>query len=110
MPDNAHFIDDGEQVKITLAATVAKGDVVALGTTGIGIAASDGVSGDTIAVIRRGKFRLAKQASLAVGQDALLYWDDTAKELDTTGTNIPAGRAAQAALAADTTVDVLLNE
>ncbi len=57
-----------------------------------------------------GVFTLPKDNTQAWTEGALLYWDDTAKELSTTATgNLLVGAAESAALAADTTGPIRLN-
>jgi predicted RecA/RadA family phage recombinase len=57
----------------------------------------------------KGVFDLTKQPALAITAGARVFWDDTNRRVTTTATgNFAIGIATQAALAADTTVRVVL--
>lgn len=106
MADGAKIVGkSGDPIKVTLAGTVTHGDVIALADQ-IAIAVTDGVSGDIIAAETAVKVVLPKEAALAIAQGDNVYWDDTAKEIDKTTTNVKAGKCSKAAAAGDSTVEV----
>lgn len=89
-------------------ADVASGDFIAFAASG-GIALVDIADGDTGSVALSGVAELAKKATEAFTQGAVLYWDATNKQLTTTATdNTVAGTAFRAAAAADTVGEVRL--
>ena len=104
----AQFLHEGNTVDHVAAAAIAAGEVVPLGTTGIGVASAAAVTGQTIGLAVEGVFKMKKQAALAMAVGDLAYWDDTANEIDGTNTNIDAGIVVKAAAAADTHVWVKL--
>lgn len=69
---NAH--QDGRVLDVTLAAPVVSGGVVAIGKL-IGIAVTDGDTGDTIAVHVEGVFRLPKLATAVFAVGTPVNWD-----------------------------------
>jgi predicted RecA/RadA family phage recombinase len=104
-----NFIAPGEVLDVVLAANVSSGGVVKQGTL-VGIATTDGVIGDTVAVSLTGAFGpVPKATGQAWNQGDKLYWDSTNNNFTTTvGTNTFAGNAYAAALTADTTGSILL--
>lgn len=103
------FISQGSMMEYSNAGSaIAAGDVVAFtwgcGVASVDIAASTGKG--SLAV--EGVFLLKKEASLAIAQGDIVYWDDTANEVDKTNTNNKLGYAHKAALGADTHVEVKL--
>ncbi|WP_028579431.1 DUF2190 family protein [Desulfogranum japonicum] len=87
---------------------VASGDIVAF-TGMIGLALGDIANGAEGSLATCEVWELPKEAALAIDQGAQVYWDDTAGEIDTTNTNVPAGKAFAPAAAGDLTVLVKLN-
>lgn len=86
---------------------VVSGNVYKIGSL-IVVAAADAAQGATFVGYRLGVYTLPK-ATGAWTQGALLYWDDTAKNVTTTATsNSKIGVASAAALSGDTTGDVCL--
>ena len=97
----------GEVMQVLLAAAITSGKGIKVGTV-IGVALNTGEIGDTVEVMINGVFTLPKAAG-AMTQGALLYWDDTAKNITTTAaSNAIAGIAYDAALTGDTVVNVKL--
>lgn len=76
-------------------------------TSRIGIVGTDINPGETGSVEVDGVFEIAKTGAGAIGQGTLVYFDGDGITA-TAGSNIPAGYAAEPALAADTTVKVKL--
>ena len=73
------------------------------------VAAVDGVQNAIIECQTKGVFDIAKEPALAITAGARLFWDNTNRRLTTTATgNFQVGLATVAALAADTTVRVVL--
>lgn len=103
-----NFISEGEMMEYQNGGTArASGDVVVL-PFGCGVCSVDIAANGLGSVAVDGVFKLKKEASLAITQGDLVYWDDTAKEIDKTNTNSKIGYAHKGALAADTTVEVKL--
>ena len=99
---------DSLAVAVPYASGVVAAEGVLVGAL-FGVAAVDGAQGATIECQTKGVFDLAKQPALAITAGARLFWDDTNRRLTTTATgNFQVGIATQAALAADTTVRVVL--
>lgn len=99
----------GEVFDYPATRTIKSGDAVVMADT-VGVALTDGVNGDTIAVRVEGVFELPKAAGAAIEQGAAVYWDGTAIAAgDGEGANARAGVAYVAADADDTTVQVKLN-
>lgn len=69
---NAH--QDGRVLNVTLTADVASGGVVSQGRL-FGIAVTNGASGDDIAVMVEGVFRLPKLSSAVIAAGAAVTWD-----------------------------------
>jgi len=94
--ENSYFESDGKALHVALTATVAKSRVVVV-ESWLGIAANDGVSGDTIAMTVDGReYQFEVPAALAVAKGAVVYIDiadltghypdDAAWNTDGTGT------------------------
>jgi predicted RecA/RadA family phage recombinase len=104
----AQYYADGDLVDYTPSAAVAAGDVVILNDL-VAVAPRPIAANKLGAVAVEGIFILPK-ASGSIGQGAIVYWDATAGNITTTSSsNKRAGKAAEAAASADTTVKVLLN-
>jgi len=74
-----------------------------------GVAAMDAAQNSVVECETRGEFELAKDPAQAITAGARLFWDNTNRRLTTTATgNFQVGIATVAALAADTTVRVML--
>jgi predicted RecA/RadA family phage recombinase len=104
-----NFIEDGKVLnyKVT-GADVKSGDVVIIGKM-VGVAVTDGVVGDTIAVAIDGVYSLPK-ASGALTQGASAYVVAADGTITGTATNNTfAGYVWKAAASGDTTVEVKLS-
>lgn len=104
----AVYIQKGHAVDYTPAADVAAGDVIVIGTL-VGIAKLDIADGKLGALAVRGVYDIEK----AVGEitaGAIVYWDDTAKNVTTTSSpNTRIGKALELAASAATHARILLN-
>lgn len=99
------YVQRGEVIeyKNDGTAAIAAGDVVSLGTR-VGIAAGDIKAGDTGSLAVCGVFEFAKTSELAIAQGNAVYYNATTKAITKTNTDVPAGWAIAAAVAADATV------
>lgn len=106
-----NFVQDGKIINVTLGADLADGAVLLIGAL-VGVAVVGGKNGDTnVAIQLFGVFTIAKAAG-AISQGAILYWDDTAKNVTTSsnsGANFKIGHAWAAAQSGDATVNVMLS-
>lgn len=104
-----NFLKPGGTIDVLLTATVLSGAMILVGAMCV-VAEVGGVNTETIACKTEGVFEIPKAAG-AIGQGAILYWDDTAKNLTTSsnsGANVKAGYAFRAALTGDTTAFIQL--
>jgi predicted RecA/RadA family phage recombinase len=104
-----NFIARGQVIDVVLAAGVLSGGVVKVGSM-IGIANTDGSTGDTIAVSFEGAYgSVPKATGTAWTQGDPLFWDAGAGKLTKVAPgNTFAGYAYADALSADTTGSVVL--
>lgn len=105
-----NYVQRGDSLPLTVpyAGGVSAGDGVLVGGL-FGVAAVDGVQNDVVECATKGVFDLTKEPSLAISAGVRVFWDNTNLRITTTTTsNWCVGFATQAALAADTTVRVLL--
>lgn len=110
----ATFIHDGKAIDYTPGSDVSAGDVVVQGDL-IGIAKLDIVSGVLGALAVTGVFDVPKAAGTgeAIAAGAKVYWDAAdaeAKEDAESGANKYLGKTVAAAVDADTTVRVRLDQ
>lgn len=97
------------KIDYTPSAAVAVGDVVVLNDLIC-------VAERPIAIASKGALSIEgtyifPKATGAIGAGAIVYWDATNNNITTTSTsNKRAGKAAEAALSADTTVKVIINQ
>ena len=104
----AKYWQKGEVLDYKASAAVKNGEVVSLGTR-IGVAGEDIAAGETGHLHVVGVFEMPKAASTAIAMGAAVYYDASAGNITTTSSsNVPAGYAAAAAGANDTTVLVKL--
>jgi predicted RecA/RadA family phage recombinase len=97
MAKEATEYQKGEVLDITLTGDKAVGDVIVLGDSMIGVTASAGLSGETIAVEVEKVWTINAKTADAISIGDFLYWDATNKELTTTATdNTKAGVAVSA--------------
>jgi predicted RecA/RadA family phage recombinase len=73
-----NFIQAGENVTVTAAATAASGAGVKIGDL-FGIAAGDAETGDSLVLVTAGVFDMPKVAVDDFTLGAAVYWDDAAK-------------------------------
>lgn len=78
---STNFIQDGDVIQFTAAATYAAGDVVKMGGT-LGVALVDMVSGETGSVAIQGVFELPKVTGAVIAQGESLVWDVSAGKFD----------------------------
>ena len=105
-----NFIQPGDSLALAVpyAAGVTAGQGVLVGAL-FGIAAVDAVQNAVIECQIKGVFDITKEPALAITAGARVFWDNSNRRITTTATsNFAVGFAAVAALAADTTVRVLL--
>lgn len=104
-----NFIQEGNHMDHTPTAALTSGQMVLVGAR-VGIAIAD-IPANTPGVLRMtGVASVPKKAADAPAQGALLYWDNTAKNLTVTSSgNTLAGYAFAAAAGADATVSIKLN-
>ena len=106
MADN--FLHRGDVVKLTAPATLTSGKGVLVGKV-FGVALHDAASGDPVEVLRIGVFTLPKLSTDVVTEGAVLYWNDTNKEVQlTASTHKRIGFAENAAGSGVLTVGVIL--
>lgn len=104
----ASIIGEGQSLDYTPGSAVASGDVVVLGSIGVGVADHDIPANALGAVVVDGLIEFPK-ATGAITAFAKVYWDATAKNVTTTATNNTlAGYAVAAAASGDATVRVKL--
>jgi predicted RecA/RadA family phage recombinase len=99
------LLNAGDNLTVTspVGGTVS-GTAYLIGTNIFGVAFTDSVAGDDVALRTDGVFEnMPKAAGAAWVQGDLLYWDNTAKNFTKTSTsNTKVGVAALAALSGDT--------
>lgn len=106
-----NYRQPGDVLEIVAGATIASGAGVLFGVS-FGVAQNAAANGERVRVRMIGVFNLPKAATITPAPGALLYWDDTAKNITTTvGSNTKVGVHAGpvASLAGDATVPVRLN-
>lgn len=103
-----NFVQKGDVVTLAAPATVTSGSGVLVGKL-FGVANTDAASGADVTVSLEGVYDLPK-ATGAITAGALVYWDNTAKNVTTTSTsNTLIGAAVVAAASGDATARVRLN-
>lgn len=104
-----NFVQCGDTITaIAPTGGVNSGDGMLFGTL-FGVAAYTAAAGAEVELAVEGVFNLTK-ASGAITAGALVYWDDTAKDVTTTATsNTLIGAAILAAASGDATARVRLN-
>lgn len=99
----------GKVMPHTPIGAVGSGEVVVFADM-IGVALADIGAGVEGQLAIQETWVLPKEAGLAIIQGQQLYWDAVNDEIDTTDTNVPAGKAMHFELAASPTVQVILNK
>lgn len=103
-----NYVQDGRIIDLVAPAAVASGEGALVGAL-FGIAISDLANGEEGPFGVAGVYSPKKKAATAMTLGAKAYWDNAAKEVTpTVGSNTLIGFCTKAALAADTTVEVLL--
>lgn len=103
-----NYVQPGKVIHVVLAANIASGGVLKIGSV-IGIAATSGVTGDTVAFDVSGVFTVTKKTVDVVTQGLPLYWDATNNNFTITSTsNTLAGYAWTNQSGTDTVVDINL--
>lgn len=104
-----NYIQDGGSITLTAPYDVLSGGGVLVGKI-FGIAVGGAAVGDPVTIKRGGVVEHAKTEAQAWTVGALVYWNDTAKELTTTASgNTLVGAAVQAAANPSTAGNVLLD-
>lgn len=104
-----NFVQSGETILLTAPYTVTSGQAAKVGKF-FGVACDDITSGATGQFKTEGVFNITKTTG-AIAQGDPVFWDNTNKYLTTTAnSNAEVGVCLVAALSADTTVTVKLNE
>jgi predicted RecA/RadA family phage recombinase len=91
-----NFIKSGDTITLAAPYAVLSGDGCLVGSL-FGVASFDAVLNASVALMTEGEFWLKKTSALAIGAGDVLYWDDSAKELNKTSTGIPVAVAVEAA-------------
>jgi len=103
-----NFVQQGNTLTFTAAASVTSGDGVLSGAL-FGVASTSAATGEDFEAALTGVFDLPK-ATGAISKHAKVYWDNTAKKITTTASgNTLVGAATQAAASGDATARVRLN-
>ena len=104
-----NYIAPGDNITLAAPYVLTAGQGALVGFV-FGVATSDAANGADVVLVREGIFDLAKVAATAIAANAKVYWDNAARNITTTAAgNTLVGVAIVAALAADTTVTVLLD-
>ncbi len=91
-----NFIKSGDTITLTAPYAVLSGDGCLVGSL-FGVASFDAPINTPVEVRTEGEFWLKKTSALAIGAGDVLYWDDSAKELNKTSTGVPVAVAVVAA-------------
>lgn len=103
-----NYVGEGDRLEVTAPYALSSGDGCLVGAGLFGVAMDDYGSGAQAVLATEGVFDLAKEAPLVISAGDFVYWDNSAKELDKTATNVQVGVCVEAAASADTTVRVKL--
>lgn len=85
---------------------IGAGDVVAMGTTKITVAANNILPGETGGLVNNGVFILPKASSITVNMGDPVYFNLSSGNITKTSTDVPAGIAVAAAGSSDANVYV----
>lgn len=77
-----NFVQQGVNVRLTAPAEVKSGDGVLVGSL-FGVAATDAAAGNGVECTTEGVFTLPKVTGTGLTQGAVVYWNDTAKNVTT---------------------------
>lgn len=101
-------IQSGAVLTLAPAYDVASGGGAQFGAALFGVATDAVKSGAAGAFRTEGVFELNKTSALAISVGDIVYWDNTAKEVDKTNTNLRIGVAVSAAVNPSASVQVKL--
>lgn len=103
-------VQEGDVITVVAPYNVTSGDGVQVGAAIFGVACHDAVSGAPLELSLEGVYDIKTLSTDTPAQGAILYWDNTAKQLTTTAsTNIKAGVATVAKVAGTTVTTALIN-
>lgn len=104
-----NYIQEGKTLTLAAPANVASGAGLLVGSI-FGVAAFAALSGESVEAKVEGVFELPKTSALAIAIGDVVYWDNTAKEVNKTSSgNTKIGVAVSAAVNPSATVNVRLN-
>lgn len=83
-----NYVSEGNSLSVTAPYALLSGEGCKVGTL-FGVAAADAAISTAVQIERVGVFKIKKTSALAMSQGDLLYWDDSAKELNKTSTGLP---------------------
>jgi predicted RecA/RadA family phage recombinase len=104
----ASTVQDGKYLDYTAGSTIAVGDVVVIGSL-VAVAPRPIASGDTGVVAIEGVYSMPCASGATGAQGSAINWYATSGVAHAS-TGVAAGKLAKARLAADTTVDVVINK
>ena len=91
-----NFIQSGSPVAVTAPYALTSGAGCLVGSLfGVAVAAAD--SGAAAQIATEGVFSIKKTSALEISAGDVLYWDDSAKELNKTSTGVPVAVAVEGA-------------
>lgn len=100
----------GRTITVVAPYAVTAGDGVQVGTSIFGVASHDAASGANLELQLDGAFGLKALSTDTPAQGAILYWDNTNKQLTTTAsTHIKAGVALEAKASGAAVASTLIN-
>lgn len=103
-----NFVMAGETLQLVAPYQRNAGDAALIGNI-FGVAVDDVANGANGVFCTEGVFTVPKNVTQAITQGQRVFWDNAAKNITTTSAgNVCVGLAVTAQLAADTTVQVLL--
>ena len=104
-----NYVQPGDSITIAAPANVTSGQGLLVGAT-FGVIAATALSGQLVTLQITGVFDLPKVAAQTPAVGALLYWDDTNKNVTTTSSgNTKIGVCCVVPGASDATIRVRLN-
>jgi predicted RecA/RadA family phage recombinase len=104
----ASTVQDGKYLDYTAGSTIAVGDVVVIGSL-VAVAPRPIANGDTGVVAIEGVYSMPCASGATGAQGSAINWYATSGVAHAS-TGVAAGKLAKARLAADTTVDVVINK
>ncbi len=103
-----NYVQPGNNLELTAPYDVTSGDGALVGSI-FGVACQTVANGAAGVFATKGIFTMKKTSALAISVGDLLYWDNSAKEVNKTNTNKLIGVAVSAASNPSATVKVRLN-